>query len=551
MSVEALRLQGIAASPGLVLAAAWQPNAYTAASLDGLAADEETVRDAFATVSAEFAALSETMRSKGLIEEADILAAESVIARDTELLDDVLAAMAAGTPAGNAIQTVGESYAVMLEGLESEYLRERAADIRQVVRRALAVLAGGGGQLPPPKPFVLVDADVGPVDLLQLATEGLAGAVSWRGGVNAHAAIVARSLGIPLLLGIEPELIGIIDGAEVLIDAERAELIVNPHPDERTEASARIAAATEIRQQHALERDLPVVTADGHAVTLMCNVASAAEVRIGFDARATGVGLLRTELPFLTASRWPTESGHRDALSPVFDQLTGVPVTVRMMDFSNDKVPAFLAPGLEGLEALLANPDALRAQLVAVLDVGRRAETRVMLPMVHSPEQVTIVRAALQSVAQSLGVPEPPLGIMVELPEAADRAADLARVSDFFSLGTNDLTAAVLGLGRVDQGARPALAAHPLVLARIVATCQAAKQAGISVSVCGDAGGDPLVLPLLLGAGIRSLSVSPARVDQVRHRIRRTDAAAWAARLDHVLTLPDAESVWAYVESFA
>jgi phosphotransferase system enzyme I (PtsI) len=138
---------------------------------------------------------------------------------------------------------------------------------------------------------------------------------------------------------------------------------------------------------------------------------------------------------------------------------------------------------------------------------------------------------------------------MVELPEAVDRAGELAAVSDFFSLGTNDLTAAVLRLNRVDQGARPALAAHPRVLSHIVATCRAARHAGISVSVCGDAGGDPLVLPLLLAAGIRSLSVSPARVDEVRHRIRRINIAEWASRLDHVLSLPDAESVWAYVES--
>jgi phosphoenolpyruvate-protein kinase (PTS system EI component) len=395
----------------------------------------------------------------------------------------------------------------------------------------------------------LVDADVGPVDLLEVAADGLAGAVSLRGGVNAHAAIVARSLGIPLLIGIDPAQLAIPDGCDVVLDADRAVLVVDPSPEARAEADARIADAVSRRERFAFERDLPTETADGRYVTLACNVASAPEVAIGLAAGAAGVGLLRTELPFLHAHHWPDASRHRELLAPVFAPLDGLPVTVRLMDFSNDKVPPFLVSGLEGLDALLANPEALRAQLAAVLEVGRRAQTRVMLPMVRRPEQVTAVRGELRAIAQRMGVAEPMLGIMVELPEAVERAEDLAQVSDFFSLGTNDLTAAVLGLSRTDQGARPALAAHPRVVACIVATCKAAMAAGIAVSVCGDAGGDPLVLPLLLGAGVGSLSVSPARVDEVRYRIRRISAAEWAGRLADVLALADAESVWGYVDA--
>jgi phosphoenolpyruvate-protein kinase (PTS system EI component) len=169
--------------------------------------------------------------------------------------------------------------------------------------------------------------------------------------------------------------------------------------------------------------------------------------------------------------------------------------------------------------------------------------------MVRRPEEVTAVRAHLRRIAQTMSVIEPLLGAMIELPEAAERAAELAAVSDFFSLGTNDLTAAVLGLTRVDRGALPAMAAHPTVLSHIVAAVRAADEAGISVSVCGDAGADPLVLPLLLGAGIRSFSVSPSRVDQVRYRIRRIDAGEWAGRLPHALDLTNAEAVWTYVEN--
>jgi len=550
VSRDERRVQGGTAAPGVALAAAWYPRRNaTESEVASLTADDETVREAFATVAIHLMTLAGGMRPKGLTEEASILDAQAEIARDQDLRDDVFAAMAEGTPAGAAIHLVGERYASMLEQVESDYLRERAADVRQVIRRTLSVLSGSRDSAPPPKPFVLLDPDVGPVDLLELATEGLAGAVSLHGAISAHAAIVARSLGVPLLVGIDLDALAIADGTEVLLDADRAALVIDPSPEVRTEASRRISAATARRQQHALERDLPAETVDRERVALLCNVASAPEVRIGLDSHAAGVGLLRTELPFLTAAAWPTEQAHRATLTPVFQQLDGLPVTVRLMDFSNDKLPPFLRQGQQGLDALLADPAALRDQLRAVLDVGRRAQTQLMLPMVRDPEQVTRVRADLSEIAASLGVSEPRLGIMVELPEAVDRADELAEVSDFFSLGTNDLTAAVLGLGRLDERAKPALAAHPSVLRRIVATLRAAEAAGIPVSVCGDAGGDPLVLPLLLGAGVRSLSVSPARVDEVRHRIRRTDAAEWAGRIDEALQLRDADAVWAYVES--
>jgi multiphosphoryl transfer protein len=546
--VEEQRIDGLAASPGVALAAAWQPRRASGADLASLTADDDTVRDAFATVADDLGALADSMRRKGLREEAAILAAESAIARDEELVGAVLSYMSQGLTAGAAIHSAGEDFAAMLEALESAYLRERAADIRQVVRRALDSLAGGRDSAPPPKPFILLDSDVGPVDLLEVASHGLAGAVSFRGGVNAHAAIVARSLGIPLLIGVDTAQLPIDDGAIVLLDADQATLVVAPSPASCADANQRINDALARREHYALERDLPMQTADGRKVTLLCNAASATEVRIGLDAGASGVGLLRTELPFLHAAAWPGESAHREVLTPIFEHLDDVPVTVRLMDFSNDKLPPFLTDGLEGLEALLANPEALHAQLTAVVDVGRRAQTRVMLPMVRHASEVSAVRVQLRAIAQKVGA-APLLGIMVELPEAVAAATELAQVADFFSLGTNDLTAAVLKLSRTDQGARPALAAHPAVLKHIVATCRAAADTGISLSVCGDAGGDPLVLPLLLGAGVRTFSVSPARVDEVRYRIRRIDASEWAGRLHDVLELGDVESVWKYVEA--
>jgi len=539
---------GVSAAPGIARAVAWLPRRAAARDVTTLDADADTVREAFAAVATEFAELAHRMHDAGHSDEASILEAEAAIAIDEELVDGTLAAMADGAVAGVAIQSTGELLAAMLEELESPYLRERAADIRQVVRRVVGVLAGESAVRPPSQPFVLLDTDVGPVDLLEAAGAGLAGAVSLHGGVNAHAAIIARSLGIPFLIGIDVATLHIRDHCSVLVDADNATLVVDPSPAVMSDAEQRISQAASRRSRYVAERALGDRSADGQVVSVMCNVASAAEATIGMAACATGVGLLRTELPFLDVLHWPTEQMHRDVLAPIFEVWPGAPVTVRLMDFSNDKLPPFLLEGPTGLEALLAHPDAVSAQLRAIVDVGRRARTRIMLPMVRTAAELRTIRTRVRRVCSALDTPEPALGAMIELPEAAADAASIAETADFFSLGTNDLTAATLGLTRLDQGARPALAAHPQVLRHIVQTCAAAADAGIPVSVCGDAGGDPLVLPLLLGAGVRTFSVSPARVDEVRYRIRRIDAAAWALRLPEILALSDVESVWDFVE---
>jgi phosphoenolpyruvate-protein kinase (PTS system EI component) len=264
------------------------------------------------------------------------------------------------------------------------------------------------------------------------------------------------------------------------------------------------------------------------------------------------VGLLRTEIAFLDATDWPPEQAQREVLEPVFATLRGLPVTARLLDFSNDKVPPFLAGGPTGLDALLADRGALRAQLRALLEAGRGSELRVLVPMVRTARQVRAVRSELEAVAETLGwAAPPPLGVMIELPEAASNATALAGSADFFSIGTNDLTSAVLRLGRTDRQLAPALAAHPHVLRHVVAACRAALDAGIPVSVCGDAAGDPQVLPILLGCGVTSLSVAPSRVDEVRWRVRRTPAGSWATRLAELVDLPDAEAVWARVAAAA
>jgi phosphoenolpyruvate-protein kinase (PTS system EI component) len=282
---------------------------------------------------------------------------------------------------------------------------------------------------------------------------------------------------------------------------------------------------------------------------LLCNVASATETRLGLAAGAAGVGLLRTEIPFSSAAAWPTEADHRAALDPVLGLLTGRPVVVRLLDFSGDKVPPFLADGRAGLAALLSHPRALGDQLRAVLRSGRETRLSVMVPMVSTLDEMAQVRSALADAVAEVGADMPELGMMVELAATASAADAFARASGFFSIGTNDLTSQVLGLDRADPAMRPALAADPRVLALISRVMQAAGAAGVDVSVCGDAAADPAVLPLLIGLGVRKLSVGAARVPQVAEWIARADSSACAVLAGHALHATTPEQVRAHVKA--
>jgi phosphoenolpyruvate-protein kinase (PTS system EI component) len=290
-------------------------------------------------------------------------------------------------------------------------------------------------------------------------------------------------------------------------------------------------------------------TADGPEITLLCNAASAAETRLGLTAGAAGVGLLRTEIPFTGAAAWPSEAEHRRALDPVLGLLTGRPAVVRLLDFSGDKIPPFLAGGQAGLTALLGHPRALGAQLRAVLRSGRDTRLGVMVPMVSTLEEMALVRTALADAAADVGADEPELGMMVELAATASAAGTFTRASDFFSIGTNDLTSQVLGMDRADPAMRPALAADPKVLALIGKVVRAAGAAGMDVSVCGDAAADPAVLPLLIGLGVRKLSVGAARLPRVAQWIAGADSAGCAELATRALKAATLEQVRAHVKA--
>jgi phosphoenolpyruvate-protein kinase (PTS system EI component) len=528
-------LQGLPAAPGIAAGRArpLAPVIAASAPVADRPAELARARGALERAGLELAALAERLRAAGRGPEADIVDTGVLMAADPALdaplgaaiLDDGLDAPAA------LVRACG-IHADAISALGDATLALRADDVRSLGRRA-AALAGArdaagaaeGGPAPgggdgvaasggadvlapgntPGGDVVLVAEDLGPADVAELSPDVAAIALA-AGGPSAHAAVIARGLGIPMVVGAGPELLALAGGIALLVDGDRGEVVVDP---------ARAA-----RPRRELIAHGPGRTRDGVRVRILANAAGSADVRVALAAGAEGVGLLRTELAFLDAHRWPTEDEHRAALEPVLAALGHRTATVRVLDFGGDKTPPFLAGTPErGIALLLAARGALEAQLRAIAAAGARADLRILLPLVRGPEDVEAVRALL---------PGATLGAMLETGGAIAAAGEIAAAADFLSIGTNDLTADVLGADRFSSGATEAH--DPRVLRAIARAGAAAAAHGRVLEVCGEAASDARMIPLLIGSGVTELSVGAARVGETWARVAQTGAAA-AARL--------------------
>jgi phosphoenolpyruvate-protein kinase (PTS system EI component) len=481
--------------------------------------------DALDRTAARLGRLAAAARAAGRTEAADILEANRLMAEDPALRDDVRAG-AADASAEAALAATAERYVSLLAALDEPLLAARADDVRQVARLAARELAGEGAPTLA-KHSVLVARDVGAADIAELEPQRdrLLGIALAAGAATSHAAIVARSLGVPMVVGLGPELLEAADGEASVLDGDTGLVVLAPEVHVRDRALATVRRREDEQARLRTSRRLRCVTRDGRAVRLLCNAGGLADVAAGLEAGADGVGLLRTELAFLEARSWPTVEEHVAALTPPLERLAARTATVRMLDFGGDKTPPFLAGTTErGLALLLAHPEALRAQLTAIVRAGAGTRLRILLPLAERAEQVEAVRALL-------GGADVTLGAMVETPSAAARAAELAAAADFLSIGTNDLVQYTLGLDREQPLASARAAADPAVLRLVADVVAAAHAMGRVVEVCGEAAGEPPVAALLVGLGVDELSVSAARLDATRGAVRglaQRDAAAAA-----------------------
>jgi multiphosphoryl transfer protein len=528
MGVGERVLSGAPASPGLAIGHAWilshpseEPARDPGPTRDP-AAEAAYAREALRQAAAELEGIAAALREDGRTDDAEIVETGALMAADPLLESAVSAAVTErGRSAAAALAEATEEHALVIASLPDALLAARADDVRSLGRRAARIAAGGSSDVSTNgAAFILVAEDLGPADVAEHG-DRLAGIALSGGGVTAHAAIVARSLGVPMTALAGPELLQITDGTRIVVDGGEGTVILEPSAERAELAGAALEHRARTRARESAESSLPAVTTDGRRVTVLVNAATPAEIRAGLAAGAEGAGLIRTELAFLDAPGWPSREQHVQMLAPLVAGLAGRTATVRVLDFGGDKLPPFLrAEPRRGIELLLAHAGAFRAQLTAIAQVAGDAEVRVLLPMVRTADDVRITRAILGSLGGALQ-----LGAMIELPEAALAAAEIAAECDFLSIGTNDLTHATLGTDRFAHGEAPAH--DPRVLAHIDSTARAAKAAGIPLEVCGEAASDPLTVPLLVGLGADELSAGAARVGALR---------AWIRALDHAET---------------
>ena len=469
-----------------------------------------------------------------------------------------------------AVKAEIAAIAEVFQSMDDSYIAARIDDIREVGNRLLRNLTKT-----PVKPFsavpagsIIIAEQLSPADTAQLDPERIAGAATTGGSAEGHTAIMARALGLPTVLGAPGLTAETKTGDTTIVDGNAGRVIVNPTA--RT-ISAYERRRTEHRKQtRRLDRlrNLAAVTRDAVAITLEANVELPIEMDMVTQAGAEGVGLLRTEFMFMNRDDIPSEDEQVAQLKSVIDVMGKRPVTVRTLDVGAEKPVAALLNGIDpaavanlglrGIRLSLARPEALKTQFRAILRAANSGSVRILLPMISAVSEVRKARKILKKSAEKLtrqGIkipdPLPPLGVMIEVPGAALAADALAQHSDFFAIGSNDLTMYTLAIDRGNEHVAHLFdPLHPGLLRLLQFTANAALRARIPISVCGEMAGDSRYTALLLGLGIRELSMTPSSIPLVKQRIRELDLAAASHRAGVIMDQVDAGRIAMLLDDF-
>jgi phosphotransferase system enzyme I (PtsI) len=469
-----------------------------------------------------------------------------------------------------AVQAEIGAIAQSFTAMQDAYLSSRADDVREVGERLIRNLTQRSYQAFKnlPDGSVIVAEEITPADTALMDPEHIGGFATVLGGAEGHTAIMARSLGLPAVLGIAGVTAAVKAGDTVIVDGSTGKVVVRPTPSTLEGYERRRVKFVRAERQLARLAKLPAVTRDGVDIVLLANVELPREVEAARAVGAQGVGLLRSEFMFMNRADVPGEDEQFEALALVVKAMDGRPVTIRTLDVGGEKLASALgnhfAPGANpalGLRAIrlsLKEPKLLDDQLAAILRAAALGPVRILLPMIASVEEVLQVREAISRTARRLvrrnvPMPEklPPVGAMIEVPGAALAADALAQVCDFFALGTNDLTMYTLAIDRGDeQVAHLYNPLHPAVLRLIQFTAEAALRNRIPVSICGEIAGDPRYTALLIGLGIRELSMSAIKLPRVKQRVRSIEFKAAATRALAIMDQSDSARISALLDDF-
>ncbi len=528
-------LVGVSASPGLAVGRIFRlqhQEIAVAEQGDTPEVERRRLGEALEQAKLQLTSLHDRLAQTADAGKAAIFAAHQELLEDPDVLELAESAIAKGKSAAFAWNKAYAVQADRLATMKNELLAARANDLRDVGRRVLRILTGTTEEKRSfPAETILVAEDLTPSDTANLDRARVLGFCTVAGGSTSHVAILARSLGIPAIAGIEPRVLETVDQTPAVLDGSKGILRLHPSEEEMTRVRKQQqeqAAQREIELKSAAE---PAVTRDGHRVLVTANVGGLADAEQSVKLGGEGVGLLRSEFLFIDRNSPPDENEQAQTYQNMAKALgTERTLVIRTLDVGGDKPLTYLPIprednpflGERGIRVSLDRPEIFRTQLRAILRASVGHRIHVMFPMIASVAEWRAARGLLEAEARALGVPVVPAGIMVEVPSAALLAEHFAAEADFFSLGTNDLTQYTLAMDRGHPKLAPHIdGLHPAVLRLIKATVDGGRDRKRSVSVCGGLAGDARAVPVLIGLGVDKLSVSVPSIPTVKAQIRR------------------------------
>ncbi len=539
LSLQAKAIPGIAAAPGVAIGPLClyrREKIIIEATAKDPSVEETRLHQAIEAARVKLIELHDEVKERSGAGKAAIFKAHEEFLDDPEMMDAAVEQIRGGHSAGWAWRQTIEERAQAVEALNDPLLKERALDLRDVGRRVLRLLADTIEDEPqlPDEPVILVAEDLSPSDTAKLDPARVLGFCTATGGPTSHTAIIARSLDIPAIVGTGPAILHQSEGQLCILDGEGGNLYVGP-------GAADLEAARQAQQDLQARREAerlacyqPAIMTDGQRIEVVANIGAAAEAEQAVNAGGEGVGLLRTEFLFLQRTEPPSEEEQFEAYRAMTRALNGLPLIIRTLDIGGDKeVPYLSLPneqnpflGVRGIRLCFAQPELFKTQLRAIFRAAATGPVKIMFPMIATLEDLHKARELTEQVRKALNAKPVDIGMMIEVPSAVLMAEEFARLVDFFSVGTNDLTQYTLAMDRLHPSlARQADGLHPAVLRMIDKTVKAAKAAGKWVGVCGGIAGDPKGAAILAGLGVAELSVSIPSIAAIKAKIRELSLA--------------------------